>query len=544
MKSMASKSYTLALGFLTLASTAVMGQRNDVSTDWWKDSSKVATRNLPQFNEFRNNQYPFPARPRDQWELGFHGGLSYIYGDVDPVGGFSGGFSLRKAIGHVVSVRADYTGGFNYGLDIKPRTTAPATPNGGNPWVAYNNRPGGYFANYRNAYHQGNLDVIFSLNTLSHYRGNPKFNVYLFGGYSLLAADVDVDARQDNGTLHNFAGVNTTGSRRDIRRSVKDRIDGNYESNGAVTQGSRKQIGLLGGNILLRHAASLGGGISWRLSKKLSLGIEQRFTFSFDDDMDGVAEGGTSDIFAYTAVRGGITLGNRERRVDPLWWINPYNFVYSELNSPKHMKLPTPILPDADGDGVTDQFDLEPSTPAGAPVDTKGVSKDTDGDGVPDFRDKELLTSQKCFPVNADGVGNCPEPPCCTELRDKIGKGSSQGDCGVSSLPSVAFKAGAVKISKDIETLLKSVAQQLIANPSCKVRVIGYGATSKSAQQLSWDRVNAVIKYLVEKQGISESRFIFSYGQDGDANTVDLQPTTEEGPNTVPAPHPNLKKTK
>ncbi|MBC7587446.1 MAG: hypothetical protein H7178_03720, partial [Chitinophagaceae bacterium] len=60
-------------------------------------------------------------------------------------------------------------------------------------------------------------------------------------------------------------------------------------------------------------------------------------------------------------------------------------------------------------------------------------------------------------------------------------------------------------------------------------------------QQMSWERVNAIIKYLVEKQGISESRLIFSYGQEGDADTVDLQGTTEDGPNTVPAPHPNLK---
>jgi OOP family OmpA-OmpF porin len=71
--------------------------------------------------------------------------------------------------------------------------------------------------------------------------------------------------------------------------------------------------------------------------------------------------------------------------------------------------------------------------------------------------------------------------------------------------------------------------------------VIGYGAASKAAQQLSWERVNAVIKYLSEKQGVSESRLLFVYAQDGDSNTVDLQGTLEGGPNTVPAPHPNLR---
>jgi OmpA-OmpF porin, OOP family len=47
---------------------------------------------------------------------------------------------------------------------------------------------------------------------------------------------------------------------------------------------------------------------------------------------------------------------------------------------------------------------------------------------------------------------------------------------------------------------------------------------------------------MVERQGISEDRFIFDYGTEGDVNTVDLMGTTEEGPNTVPAPHPNLRR--
>jgi OOP family OmpA-OmpF porin len=55
-----------------------------------------------------------------------------------------------------------------------------------------------------------------------------------------------------------------------------------------------------------------------------------------------------------------------------------------------------------------------------------------------------------------------------------------------------------------------------------------------------------VINYLVEKEGISSDRFIFRYGQSGgDENTVDLKDgSNEEGPNTVPAPHPNLRRNK
>jgi len=240
-----------------------------------------------------------------------------------------------------------------------------------------------------------------------------------------------------------------------------------------------------------------------------------------------------------------------KNRTEPLWWINPNNYVYSELNEPKHMKMPKVTIPDADKDGIPDQFDLEPNTPAGVPTDARGVARDTDGDGVPDFKDKELLTPQKCFPVNADGIGNCPESGCCTEvkkqLKDLVEKSLTStktvSDCNLSSLPSVQFK-GSPKLSKDAELILSSAAAQLKANPGCKVKVIGYGASSKAAQQLSYDKVSVVIKYLVEKNSIAESRVIFVYGQDGDTNTVDLQPTTEDGPNTVPAPHPNLKSRK
>jgi hypothetical protein len=55
---------------------------------------------------------------------------------------------------------------------------------------------------------------------------------------------------------------------------------------------------------------------------------------------------------------------------------------------------------------------MSTTIPAGCPVDaSSGVIKDntdSDGDGVPDCKDKEKFTAKECFPVNADGVGNCP----------------------------------------------------------------------------------------------------------------------------------------
>jgi OmpA-OmpF porin, OOP family len=202
------------------------------------------------------------------------------------------------------------------------------------------------------------------------------------------------------------------------------------------------------------------------------------------------------------------------------------------------MRIPKPVLPDADGDGVTDQFDQE-QTPAGCPVDSHGVSRDTDGDGVPDCRDKELVTPTYCQPVDADGVGKCPCPEGCGTGRDTSCASS------LGALPSVTFNGNSVAITNDAKALLASVASRLRNSPECRVVVTGYCASNKSQQQRSWDRVNAVITYLVEKEGISRDRFVFNFGQEGgDCNTVDLRGATDQdqGPNTVPAPHPNLRR--
>jgi len=293
--------------------------------------------------------------------------------------------------------------------------------------------------------------------------------------------------------------------------------------------------------------------MAFRLGKKINLAIEDRVTVPFTDLLDGqryqVGEGlGNTGIFTqsgdvYNMLSVGLNFNLGKRAVEPLWWQNPLDYAYNELNAPKHMKFPKPVLDDADGDGVTDQFDNEPNTPANTPVDTHGVSRDTDGDGVPDSKDKELITPTQCQPVNTDGIGTCPPPACCATL-DSLMKGGWHAGCGIGDLPSVSFSGRSVSLTNDAKAVLASVAEKIRNNPNCRVAVVGYGESSKSAQQLSWDRVNAVINYLVEKEGISTERFIFKYGEGGgDANTVDLKEgTNEEGPNTVPAPHPNLRR--
>lgn len=548
---MVNKKYTLLLALLGLLQLAGFSQEKksaDASADWAMDSSKVSPKKMNQHNEFMNNAYPYPTKPRSQWELGFSGGAGMLFGDINPRLGVSGGISVRKALGHVISLRGGYNGILTTGINVRPYHGYDAG-GGYNPWKPYIDAGKPFVPNYKLAVHQLSLDAIISLNNISYYRGNPKVNFYVLAGYSILGADVDVKAYQADGSLYDFSAANIDYSQNsgDIQSDIHDMMDGPSPFDGsdgyvnAPVRHNRENAFSVDDNWLIRHAFNFGGGFAFKVSDRINFGIEQRFTAFATDALDGIEGGSTHDLLSSTQLRMNINMGKSSKTIQPLWWINPNNYAYNELNSPKHMKIPTPVLPDADGDGVTDQFDQEPNTPAGAPVDSHGVSKDTDGDGVPDYKDKELLTPQNCFPVNADGIGNCPEPPCCAELRARLDSGW-HGACAIGSLPSIQFKSGSVTLSNAAKASLASVAEQMNANPNCNVRVIGYGASSKKAQQLSWDRVNAVIKYLVEQQGISENRFIFSYGQEGDANTVDLEATTESGPNTVPAPHPNLKR--
>ncbi|MDB5247936.1 MAG: OmpA/MotB domain protein [Segetibacter sp.] len=529
---MASKKYTLTLGLISLLSSAAMAQQSDAGYDW-RDSSKIATKNLPQQSEFLNNQYPYPAKPRSMWELGLSAGNTMILGDIRADGNIGAGISLRKAISHTFSVRGNYIYGRTKGQPSQFR------------------RVSGGQVSYQGRSHMVGGDLIASFNPASHYRGNPKTNIYALLGLDLLLhqlyyqnpANANPDAEVYNGDKYAvFYGYPAPGV-------------GSSPQNGLITTlfGAEKTVG---GDTRkgwsLMPGASAGAGIAFKLSKKINIGFEQRFTFVPYDYLDGYkvtpGSGATrsNDIFSYTSGRLNINIGSSAKHVEPLWWLNPNNFVYNEINRPSHMKLPPPVLPDADGDGVTDQFDMEPNTPAGVPVDVRGVAKDSDGDGVPDYKDKELLTPQKCFPVDADGVGNCPEPACCTELRNRIDSGLvvGGGGCNLGNLPSVQFRAGSRTLSRSAMTLLASAAAQIKGSPNCRIRVIGHtgGESSKRAQQLSWNRVNTVIRYLVEKQGISEDRLIFSYQEEGgDVNTVDLMGTTETGPSTVPAPHPNLR---
>ncbi|HXB07247.1 MAG TPA: OmpA family protein [Puia sp.] len=524
-----------------------------------RDSSLIPTKRLAQHNEFLNNAYPFPAKPRNEWEIGVKGGYTTGFTSVTnwgPTGGF--GFHVRKAIGYMFSLRAEYDWirlrGLNYqysqsyGRNSQLTKVYPQSPNG-----VYDS----IFYNFRSTVHELSLQGVFSLNNINFHKAKTAWNAYLFGGAGLMTYGTLY--KQDGNYLAGYRQVigefpEDRAHKGDIRKALKNVMTGNWDQI-AERPGTS---GMLGG-VPITVVGVVGVGFEFKLNDRWNLALEDKFTFTTSGLIDGqqwqnnytfgatnsIATTNAKDRYNFASLGLNYNIFAKHA-VEPLWWINPLDYAYNEINQPRHMKLPKPVLDDTDGDGVTDQFDLEPNTPKGAPVDTHGVSRDTDGDGVPDFKDKELITPTQCQPVDADGVGKCPDPQCCKDLKAYIDSNGGGGHprCSIGDLPSVTFKGRSVTLTKDHKALLATVADKMKNNPNCKVAVIGYGESSKAAQQLSWDRVNAVINYLVEKEGVNSDRFIFRYGQSGgEENTIDLKDGTgEEGPNTVPAPHPNLRK--
>ena len=555
---MASKKTLLFLGLLVSISLQISAQSYD-----WKDESLIPKNGKSQHSEFLKNQYPFPAKPRNQWEIGVSLGNVAVSGDVATrFPNLGWGLHVRKAMGYIFSARFSYSGGIARGMNWLPSFNYGRNPAWSSNYVAPVNQQWAYaptqgmvpgqiyqvqstntalpfgegadavYYNYKTTAHQLSLQGIVTLNNVRFHKAKTGFVLYAIGGLGALVYDTRVNALDENGgTYANlFNTINSTYSskhsnRRKIIRDLKAGMDDSYETAADGENDRRPRLF----DRTMKPTVQAGIGVAFKLNKKFSIGIEEIHTWTNEDLLDGqrwqetpfgdAAMTRDFDTWHYTNVNLTYNIGNKS--VQPLWWLNPLDFAYNELNSPKHMKMPKPVLDDADGDGVTDQFDLEPNTPAGCPVDTHGVSRDTDGDGVPDCKDKELVTPTQCQPVDADGVGKCPDPECC---KNMVNANDLLKQCNLTDLPSINFSGKSIVLSTETKALVGSVATSLRSNPNCKVIVCGSASKNKSGQSLGQKRVDAIVKYLVETQGISADRVVAQYDcSEGEPSVVELR---------------------
>ena len=515
------------------------------------DTSYIPKFRMKQHKKYLDHQSVFPAKPRNMWEIGGGLGLYNVIGNVPSLmlwqkGGEGINVNVRKAWGYMFSTRLQYIYGVGKNLDTQPTTGfgMPYTGFGYTPiYLANSGTPAtSVYRATRMESSQLNLDLIFSSHNISFNRD--KNSVLFFGyfGVGALGYKTRVNALDNNYVGYLFdsmaKGGGTTAS--GIRKQLQSKMDNSYESV-AENPGTHHILD----HKTLDFAPSVGAGVQYKLSKKVNIQLEDRYTFPADAYLDGssyglnlggaAAPGRSHEAINYFSFSVNYNLKNKKKSVEPLYWINPLDHLYQEISYPRHMMLPNPILPDEDADGVTDQFDKCPKTPAGIAVDIHGCPLDTDGDGVPDYKDKQLITPTECQPVDADGVGHCPCPDGCGELSGKKG-----GKCGGISDGTLYFNGTKLNVAQ--EELLATLASQMKAFPDCKAVVVGAGNGSKLKEERSWEHVNTVIEYMAEKHNISSDRFIFQYGKDGDENIVTFRSanTDESGPSRTPPPHPEL----
>jgi OmpA-OmpF porin, OOP family len=181
-----------------------------------------------------------------------------------------------------------------------------------------------------------------------------------------------------------------------------------------------------------------------------------------------------------------------------------------------------PLPQDDDGDGVTNDIDKCPGTPAGAKVDANGCEIDSDGDGVSDSRDQCPNTpagakvDEKGCELDSDGDGvvdsvdKCPDTP----------KGDRVDSVGCSfkeeiKLPGVVFETGKAELKPESLPVLDGAIATLKRYPDIKVEVAGH-TDSRGSDALNLDlssrRAQTVLKYL-QDGGVTNTISSRGYGE-------------------------------
>lgn len=136
---------------------------------------------------------------------------------------------------------------------------------------------------------------------------------------------------------------------------------------------------------------------------------------------------------------------------------------------------------DSDGDGVTDDVDRCPNTPAGAAVDVNGCALDSDGDSVKDYQD------------------DCPNTPAGVVVDSR---GCPIKNEIVLTINHVEFAFDSAELDAESRSALDAAVAVIKSHDSVSMDLIGHTDSKGSDaynQKLSERRARAAVAYLVSK---------------------------------------------
>lgn len=248
--------------------------------------------------------------------------------------------------------------------------------------------------------------------------------------------------------------------------SVRDyRLDGLYYF-GAMDDSIQPYLGMGAGHTEFdgngESRINAGGGLRFVMNDTLSLRLDAREFFSLDEDAwDTLVSLGVSLAFG------------REAEAAP----------------PPPAPAPPPAPEDTDSDGVPDNRDQCPGTPAGAPVNAQGCLLDSDDDGVADYQDRCPGTARDAE-VDENGCEGVTERVETVELT-------------------VHFPLNSAEIVDLYDEEIRQVAEFMERYPDTTVEIAGHSDSTGEASynlDLSQRRAEAVAARLIQHPDIDGER--------------------------------------
>ncbi|MBD1392890.1 OmpA family protein [Mucilaginibacter glaciei] len=274
------------------------------------------------------------------FSIGINGGVT---SPVVALGGSNDFTNYKVSYGYGVSLRSQLAHSFGLQLDVRganlkgDMSKAPAV--GG---------VRGGVAAYETNLWQATLGGVVNVATIDFLRRENSVNFFLTAGAGLAVYNPSI-ATTPGGTLNKFK--NADGSNHYIKELV----------------------------------IPVGAGVKFKLSDVTALNLGYTMNFIDGDNLDGFNfQYPTKDKYSYGYAGLEFTLGSKSK--PNLDWVNPVAMMYDELydaalrQEVEALKgrvtnvenAVTDLKKDSDGDGVSDQFDKCPNTPAGSVVDGSG----------------------------------------------------------------------------------------------------------------------------------------------------------------------------
>ncbi len=517
---------TKKLCLLTFALLAFAVLSVNAQDDTWTRANVTdeMTVDSEQNKKWRMGQSSFAAKPKNAWEIGIALGHFHINGDVpaDFPSGFGIGLHVRKAINYTLSWRAEGLYSQTRGLDGRLSGFEVLNLDNVDTKLSSN-----MYRNFRATNFTAAFSGIVNIGNLLFHSPRNKWNAYLGVGAAITSAKVEMDYVQGtdmNGSAYNLGNLVDQDNSRQKRADIRALLDG-YDH---VAENNRDVgFGFDDGFVFPSFIGTV--GVSRKINKRINISLEQQMIAQDFDKWDGHEYRSTfdqtndSDIAAFTTLRLGVNLGDFDNVTEPLYWLNPLDATYNDIAELK--QRPVLDLTDTDGDGIIDMLDQELDTPAGCPVDTRGIVLDSDGDGLSDCKDKEPF-SPPGYDTDNMGVASIPDPGYMTEgdvndvVNSKVGAletviSELKTGCGEWFLPMIHFDLDKYYIKPEFYGQLHHVAEVIQRCDDLCVTVEGHTDPRNGNdynQVLSYNRATAAIEYLTSKYGISRDRLKLMYG--------------------------------